>query len=192
VCRWSPPPTAACSTPATAASCRPASATSLFVGPYAVGDRLFYVGNGPEGGGGGAVTARAWSLSASGGAVTAQPLWSVTLPLTGRMYASPTLWGAELAVAGRAGELILLDAATGRVTAQARAPLTPGSEVWPSGLVAGGKLYLTSDQGQVLVYDRANLAAPASNPTGRGLATPAAVDGRLYLRTRDAMWAIGR
>jgi outer membrane protein assembly factor BamB len=164
----------------------------LFVGPYAAGERLYYVGNGPEGGGGGAVTARAWALSAAGGAISAKPLWSVTLPLTGRMYASPALWGSELVVAGRAGELLLLDAASGRITAQTRAPLTSGSEVWPSPLVAGGRLYLTSDQGQTLVYDRADLAAPRSNLTGRGLATPVAADGRLFIRTREAMWAIGR
>jgi outer membrane protein assembly factor BamB len=65
---------------------------------------------------------------------------------------------------------------------------------YSSPVAAGNKIYLASQEGVVVVLDGgAELKVLARNKLdGQILATPAIVDGKIYLRTEDRLYAFGR
>jgi outer membrane protein assembly factor BamB len=63
-----------------------------------------------------------------------------------------------------------------------------------SHVAAGNKIYLPSEEGVVVVLDGGEeLKVLARNKLdGPILATPAIVDGKIYVRTEDHLYAFGR
>jgi outer membrane protein assembly factor BamB len=85
-----------------------------------------------------------------------------------------------------------LDAQTGKVIKQAR--LTGALEdYYASPIAADGKVYIASEHGKVVVLRAAgDWEIQAINEFDSGIfATPALSDGRIYIRTRNALYAIG-
>ena len=72
--------------------------------------------------------------------------------------------------------------------------LGPSSNFYASPVAGGGKIYCASESGVVVVL-RANVSRRvllSHNDLGeRIMATPALVDGKLYVRTVDHLWAFG-
>jgi hypothetical protein len=91
------------------------------------------------------------------------------------------------------GILTMLDPATGELLKQGRLP--GGSDTFYASPVAGdGKVYIASEKGQVFVLPPGPKIDPmAVNDLGDGIyATPALVDGRIYLRTLNTLYCFGR
>jgi outer membrane protein assembly factor BamB len=90
------------------------------------------------------------------------------------------------------GILTMLDPATGELLKQGRLP--GGSDTFYASPVAGdGKVYIASEKGQVFVLPPGPTIEPiAVNDMGDGIyATPALVDGRIYLRTLNTLYCFG-
>jgi outer membrane protein assembly factor BamB len=64
-------------------------------------------------------------------------------------------------------------------------------DYYSSAVAAGGKIYIASQQGTVVVYEAGeNLNVLARNKIGEQIfATPAVVEGKIYLRTTEAVYA---
>lgn len=90
------------------------------------------------------------------------------------------------------GILTMLNPDTGELLKQGRLP--GGSDTFYASPVAGdGKVYIPSEKGQVFVLPPGpNLEPIAVNDLGDGIyATPALVDGRIYLRTLNTLYCFG-
>ncbi|HWG42630.1 MAG TPA: PQQ-binding-like beta-propeller repeat protein [Gemmataceae bacterium] len=102
---------------------------------------------------------------------------------------SPLLVGEELYFVSDSGQASCLDARTGQVHWQERL----GGNYSASPLFAGGKLYFQSEEGAGVVVQASKefklLARNALNE--RSLASPAAADGALFLRTEKHLYRIG-
>jgi outer membrane protein assembly factor BamB len=105
---------------------------------------------------------------------------------------SPLLYKDVLYLMKEGGILTALDPATGNVLKQARLTGAPGA-YFSSPVAADDKLFAVSEEGKVSVLKAgANweiLAVNAMNDECH--ATPAIVDGRIYLRTHTALWCFG-
>jgi hypothetical protein len=91
------------------------------------------------------------------------------------------------------GILTMLDPASGELLKQGRLP--GGSDTFYASPVAGdGKVYIASEKGQVFVLPPGPKIEPiAVNDLGDGIyATPALVDGRIYLRTLNTLYCFGK
>jgi outer membrane protein assembly factor BamB len=102
---------------------------------------------------------------------------------------SPLLVGDELYVVSDNGQASCLDARTGQVHWQERI----GGSYSASPLFAGGKLYFQSEQGTgVVLRAEKEFKLLARNALGeRSLASPAAADGALFIRTEKHLYRIG-
>ena len=90
------------------------------------------------------------------------------------------------------GILTMLDPVTGKLLKQGRLP--GGSDTFYASPVAGdGKVYIASEKGQVFVLPPGPTTEPlVVNDLGDGIyATPALVDGRIYLRTLNTLYCFG-
>lgn len=90
------------------------------------------------------------------------------------------------------GILTMLDPGTGKLLRQGRLP--GGSDTFYASPVAGdGKVYIASEKGQVFVLPPGPTTEPlVVNDLGDGIyATPALVDGRIYLRTLSTLYCFG-
>jgi len=115
--------------------------------------------------------------------------WSVR---AGAYMQTPLVYRDELYVCRDNGVLSVYDARTGRRTAQQR--LGSGMTGFTaSGVAADGKVYYTSEQGDVFVLEAGpEPALIATNSLAEvTLATPAISRGVLYFRTRGHLVAIG-
>ena len=110
---------------------------------------------------------------------------------TGAPYVSSLVhYNGMLYMAGDVGVLSAIDAKTGQRVWQERT----GGVFTASPVAADGKIYLLSEDGQTIVL------AAGSQPrvlarnrlTARQLASPAVSGGRLFIRTDDAVIAIGK
>jgi outer membrane protein assembly factor BamB len=103
---------------------------------------------------------------------------------------TPIVYGEHLYVLRDRGMLVCYDAATGKDVYEE----TVGGRYSASPVAADGKVYLTSEAGDVLVVK----AGPkfdliAKNPIGEAcLATPAIAGGLLLVRGQNTLYAIGR
>jgi outer membrane protein assembly factor BamB len=91
------------------------------------------------------------------------------------------------------GILTMLDPGSGELLKQGRLP--GGSDTFYASPVAGdGKVYIASEKGQVFVLPPGPTIEPiAVNDMGDGIyATPALVDGRIYLRTLHTLYCFGK
>jgi outer membrane protein assembly factor BamB len=106
---------------------------------------------------------------------------------------SPLVYRGIVYLMKEGGILTALDAGTGKVLKQGRLP--GALDFYYASPVAGdGKLYATSQEGHITVIK----AGAGWEPLARNdmddecFATPALVDGRVYVRTRSALYCFGR
>ncbi len=131
-----------------------------------------------------------WALRPDGtGDVTASHVaWRVTEQVP--TIPSPILVGDELYMVTNNGVAACLDAHTGTVHWRKRL----GGDFSASPILAGGRLYFANEKGETFVVEpgrELHLVATNVLPAGC-FASPAAVDGALYLRTETEMVCIAR
>ena len=114
--------------------------------------------------------------------------WKVT---SGAPYISSLLfYDGLIYMAGDVGVLTVVDARTGERVYQERV-----GGVYTASPVAGdGKVYLVSEDGETIVVaaGRAPKVIERNKLSARQLASPAIANGRLFIRTDDAVYAIGK
>ncbi len=106
---------------------------------------------------------------------------------------SPLLYNGVVYLMKEGGIFTSLDAATGAVLKQGRLP--GALDYYYASPVAGdGKIYVTSQAGQVTVVEAGGEWQPLARNDldDECFATPALVDGQVYLRTRSALFCFGR
>jgi len=112
----------------------------------------------------------------------------------GLQMASPAVAGGTIFLFERRGGIAhLLDLDTGEQRLRVRMPAS--APFWASPLVSGGKVYAVDERGTTHVIDptgtQPGLNVDRRNEMpGRFWASPAADDGRLYLRSDDALYCI--
>jgi outer membrane protein assembly factor BamB len=106
--------------------------------------------------------------------------------------ASPLLYEGVLYLV-RDGIFTSLNPETGEVVKQARLTGALGN-YWASPVEADRKIFLASEDGKVVVVSaEANWEIQSINNLEEEIfATPAIVDGRIYVRTREALWCFGK
>ena len=102
---------------------------------------------------------------------------------------TPIIYGDLLYACADNGVLTAYDAKTGTMIYQQRLP----SSFSASPVAADGKLYLSSEDGDVFVVRAGpKFELLATNVMGQALmATPAISDGLIILRTKDFIYAVG-
>jgi len=110
----------------------------------------------------------------------------------GPYYVTPIVYGERLYLLSENGVLTSLYVKTGEEIYRHRVGDT-GATFSASPLAADGKLYLTSETGDVyVVKDDLEYKLLATNPVGGPcMATPAIVDGMIYVRTQSHVLGIG-
>src|SRR5438046_8502307 len=104
---------------------------------------------------------------------------------------TPILYGKYLYTCGNAGMVTCYEAETGKEVYKERAG---GSSYTASPVAADGRLYFTSEQGEVRVVKvgpEFELLA-VNKVGGTCMATPAICGGALLIRTTDALVCVGR
>lgn len=104
---------------------------------------------------------------------------------------SPLVHDGRVYLVKNGGMITCLDAATGDLHFQGR--LGSRGPHYASPVYGDGKIYSASARGQVTVFAAGpTLEVLARNDLGeRIMATPALVDGRIYLRSAEHLWAFG-
>ncbi|MBM3737635.1 MAG: hypothetical protein FJW39_17790 [Acidobacteria bacterium] len=105
---------------------------------------------------------------------------------------SPLVYGGIIYLIKDGGVLTAADAATGKILKQGR--LNGAIDTYyASPVAAGGHIYFLSQQGKAAVVKAgAEWEIVQVNDLGEeAFATPAVIDGRLYLRTRNALYCFG-
>ena len=128
-------------------------------------------------------------------AATGSLLWQKSRPQSPTSYCTPVVWetpaGKQIVAAGHA-RMIAYDLKTGREIYRQRLPLV-GSGYSASPVAADGKIYLSNEDGDMLVVRAGpTFEHVATNPIGELLmATPALSDGVMYVRGVSSLFAIG-
>ncbi|MBM3738024.1 MAG: hypothetical protein FJW39_19760 [Acidobacteria bacterium] len=106
---------------------------------------------------------------------------------------SPLLYQGVLYLLKEGGIMTSLDAKTGKVLKQARLSGAPGL-YFASPIAADGKLYTISEEGKMaLIKAGGEWEIQKIIDLGDGVhATPAIVDGRIYVRTHHALYCFGK
>jgi outer membrane protein assembly factor BamB len=113
---------------------------------------------------------------------------------TGAPYVSSLVhYNGLLYMAGDVGVLSAIDAKSGQRVWQERT----GGVFTASPVAADGKIYMLSEDGQTIVLGAGTIGAPPrvlarNRLNARQLASPAISGGRLFIRTDDAVIAIGK
>jgi len=121
----------------------------------------------------------------------AKLLWEV--PITSdRYYGSPVTNGKIVYCITRAGKLTALDVKTGKKLFERKIKLGKGTN-YPSPTIAGNILLISNDNGRTAVL---KLDAAGSNIRENSLSpfrsSPLFIGDRMYLRTLDGMYCIGK
>ncbi len=105
---------------------------------------------------------------------------------------SPLFHQGRIWMVRNGGLLTVIDAKSGK-EAFPQARLTPGGIFYASPVAGDGKIYLASDAGVVIVLKSADRhEVLAENDLGETIrATPALVDGTIYVRTARHLMAFG-
>jgi outer membrane protein assembly factor BamB len=105
---------------------------------------------------------------------------------------SPILFGRVLYMVNDNGIVTTLNPDSGEVIKQGRLTGAPGA-VFASPIAAGGNLFFTTEAGAVVVVEPGgDLKVKAVNDLKEdAYATPAFADGRIYVRTTQALYAFG-
>ena len=105
---------------------------------------------------------------------------------------TPVFYDDRIYMVKNGGIVTCIDATAGKRVFQKR--LGSRGTHYASPVIAGDKLYLSSGNGEIAVIDL-SLETPkriATNKIGDGIfATPAVVDGRIYVRTESKLFAFG-
>ena len=106
---------------------------------------------------------------------------------------SPLLYKGVLFLFKEGGIVTSLDPATGQVFKQARLKGALG-QYWSSPVAADGRIYIANETGKVSVLKAdPQWEVLAINDLGEDcFATPAIVDGRLYVRTKNALYCFAK
>lgn len=106
---------------------------------------------------------------------------------------SPLLYGGVLFMVNDNGIITTLDPETGALLKQGRLEGALGSH-YASPVAADGKIFFSSQDGAVVVVEPdAQIRTRVVNDLGEEIyATPAIVDGRIYVRTTQALYAFGQ
>jgi outer membrane protein assembly factor BamB len=105
---------------------------------------------------------------------------------------APLLYQNVLYMVKTGGIVTSLDPATGRLLKEGRSPGAIG-EYYASPVAADGKVYLANTEGKITVLQAAGQwQVLGVNDLGEDVhATPALSEGRLYVRTRGALYCFG-
>ncbi len=158
-----------------------------YIGPIVEKDALYFAGaETPYFSAGLTQPIGAFRLSPDG---TPTPLWESTLP-TDRFYATPVFDRDLVYLVSEGGELMVLDAATGRLGH--REKIDALGTVFASPVIAGDNLYVSFDHsGQMFVFRRGpKPTLIAKNSFEPLLATPVFSGRRMYVRTSQALYCI--
>ena len=111
----------------------------------------------------------------------------------GSYIPTPIIYGDNLYVCNDTGILTVMDARTGKQHYRERLA-GGGVNYSASAMAADGKVYFTSERGDVHVLQAGDeYRLLASNPMNEiCMATPAIADGRLFIRTRSRLYCIGK
>lgn len=110
---------------------------------------------------------------------------------------TPAAQAGRVVVCTDKGRVVGLDAATGTTLWEEELPKNRNAYS-SSPVIAGGRVIVTREDGEswVLVPPAAGKGEPEVVGTGSvaemTVATPVCVDGRIFLRTHDSLWCIGR
>ena len=116
--------------------------------------------------------------------------WKRSLPYV----SSPLLYRDRLWLVKAGGVVTCLDSKTGEPII-ARERLAVGGEYYMSPVGAGGHVLIGAEQGTLFIIDgtRDELSVIHTADFDEGIyATPAVVNGKVYLRTRTTLWAFGK
>ncbi|HEV7404564.1 MAG TPA: PQQ-binding-like beta-propeller repeat protein [Chthoniobacteraceae bacterium] len=161
------------------------------ISPTASGD-LVYLGD---------RTITALQLSLDGEAVHAQTVWTAHPDVNA--FASPVVWNGLLFFVGKAGDCFVLDAKTGEKLLEGKLKIGPAeadesdsdsASVYPSLVIADGKLLVGNDKGQTVVYEATReLKEVARNRLKDGSgATPVFTNSSILLRAGNWLCAVGK
>ena len=119
--------------------------------------------------------------------------WKVTKHLP--YVSSPLCYNGHVFAIKNGGMASCYDARTGETVFQAERMDAPG-DYYSSAIGADDRIYVASQKGTVVVMDAARdvkqLHVLARNDVGEQIfATPAVLDGRIYLRTEKHLFAFG-
>jgi outer membrane protein assembly factor BamB len=120
-------------------------------------------------------------------------LWQVSRHLP--YVSSPLFYHGRVYTMKSGGLASCYDARTGRIVYQAERVNAPG-DYYSSAVAADGRVYVASQKGTVVVIDAGDevkeLHVLARNEMGEQVfATPALLDGRIYLRTEKHLFVFG-
>lgn len=106
---------------------------------------------------------------------------------------SPVIYRGVIYMVNDNGIVTLLDPKTGALKKQGRLTGAPGA-VFASPIAADGHLFFATEAGAIAVVapDGALTVERVNDLREEIYATPAVADGRLYVRTTDALYAFGR
>ena len=118
-------------------------------------------------------------------------VWSIQR--RGPYMPTPLVYDGRLFVLGNNGVFDAFELATGKGLFRTRVP-HPGSGFSASPVAADGKIYLSSEDGEIIVVRAGpKFEQIATNSMGELLmATPALSEGMMYVRTEKSLFAIGR
>lgn len=159
------------------------------ISPVASGDVVYL----------GARNVSAVRLALNGDTLVAKNLWSAEMP--NNAYASPVVWSGLFFYAGKLGEYSVFDALTGKAVVERLLkiapaggddPVHPSANVYPSLVVADGKVFVGNDVGQIYVLEATRESKEIARnklPEGSG-ATPALSGSSLFIRSGEFLYCI--
>ena len=106
---------------------------------------------------------------------------------------SPLVYGGVLYMVNDGGIVTTLNPETGAIVKQGRIPGAV-DRYYASPIAGDGKVYMTSEKGKIAVLRPGGTLEPiAVNDIGEDCyATPALADGRIYVRSRNTLFAFGK
>jgi outer membrane protein assembly factor BamB len=159
------------------------------ISPVASGDIVYL----------GARNISAVRLELNGERLLTKKLWSAEMP--NNSYASPVVWSGLFFYAGKLAEYVVLDAVTGATVLERPLKLAPAggedqehpnANVYPSLVVADGKVFVSNDVGQTFVLEATRESKELARnrlPEGSG-ATPALSGSSMFLRSGENLYCI--
>ncbi len=118
-------------------------------------------------------------------------LWASSMKRKGPVTASPLMRADRLYMVTDTGEVSCLDATNGHLIWHRS--LGGGTRVYASPVLVGNQLLVCDLRGRTHLLDLDNPSGPViTNALEAAIyASPAIVDGRLYIRTTDRLWCLG-
>lgn len=163
-----------------------------YSGPVIVDDVLVRAGTIGQHDTAGPGTAWAFDLARDGDGVVATPRWSVPLPLASRVYADPLVADGAVVVVTRDLQVVALSMADGSVQTRWPASAGPGVEGWASPSWAGGRVWIPTDLGTLIVVPGLAFDQAVTMTLPPFVAAPVFAGGRVVVHHRDGVSTYGR